>query len=252
VLPEPLLVPYSQAVEVDGQRVITHATHFDGGDEFVRLPPDFAARELLAIDPDVEDDVWAWSNAYGGPYSVGNFFHQPVTMAEQAQALRSAQQAAVFVLAELLDGDDVPEPYMTEAYRAEQERFGRPSAGEPGWGPQWEAFAWLKARLASRGPFIATEPEQLDVELNYGAWDDIVAVQLYNYVAQRPTWQRCDNAPWHGNRQPAWFTVQRTDRRKRDGYGPQDAGKRVRFCSRACAKSFTERERRRRLKEDTP
>ena len=77
-----------------------------------------------------------------------------------------------------------------------------------------------------------------------------VAVQLYNYVSQRPTWQRCDNAPWHGRAQTPWFTVQRTDRRKRaGGHGPQDAGKRVRFCSRSCAKAFTERERRRRLKE---
>lgn len=81
-------------------------------------------------------------------------------------------------------------------------------------------------------------------------WAEQVAAQLFNYVSQESGWQRCANDPAHPDGRGQWFTVQRTDRRKAGGYGPQDASRKARFCSRQCARAHTERERRRRRREE--
>lgn len=219
-----------------------------GGVTARALPPDFAARELLAVNPEDAEAVEAWTAEYGPPsrsafYAIWDAA-PPEGAEAQALALRRAQQAATYVLAEILDSDHAPEPYALDWPDA------IPEQATPG----FQAFLWSRNLLQPRAPFIATDPAQVDAQNKYGTWDEIAAVQLYNYVSQRPTWQHCDNAPWHGNVLhgrvlPPWFTVQRTDRRKRGGHGPQDAGKRVRFCTRECAKAYTERERRRRAKE---
>lgn len=214
------------------------------------LEPDFAVREVLTADADDGETVWRWLTDYGLPYL--DLEREPFETADvnadwairvQRRAMTRARQAATFVLGELLDVPDVPPTYTTPDAPADG-----PGAGDPG----WEASQWIGDRLRfGFAPTIVTTERQLRIRQTWRTWDEIVAVQLFNFVSARPTWQLCENAPWHGNALgpdvlPPWFTVQRTDRRKRGGHGPQDAGKRVRFCTRQCAKAFTERERRRR------
>lgn len=247
VLPEPYLDARSDVIEDEQGRRMQWKTEWSSFDPpLEKLPPDFALREVLEVDPDVEDDVWKWSNLYGAPAWLDPWprdGYPTSTMQDQARALRGAQQAAGYVLASSLDDPDAPEPYNTDDYLQHL-----PEGPHPWRSPRWEAFYWLKPRLAHWAPLVITSPEQEDVELNYAHWDEIVAAQLYNLASQRPTMQKCANAPWHRKQTP-WFTVQRTDSKRRTGHGSPHGAGHVRFCSRACAKAYTERERRRRLRE---
>lgn len=235
---------------------------------FKPLPADFASREVFAVDAGDPEQVAAWLGRYGPPDDAD----------DTAAALIGAQQAASFVLADLIGEDDAPEPFVTATYREHLESFRehirsrRADAETAGHQPDdfdrghahgqsqaysdvlagldaletpaHEAEQWIAARLHRWAPRLIVEP---DATPHLCGWDVAVAVQLFNYVSRRPPWQRCANDPAHPGGRGQWFTVQRTRRRARDGYGPNRSG--VRFCSDQCRKAFTERERRRRLRD---
>lgn len=223
-----------------------------------RWPPDFATRELLDVDARDPDQVTAFLTEWGDPASP--FDH--ARHVDAAGLLIDHAQRCALVIREVAiatQQDRAPRPsVLLAAMHAALTDLdtGQPVAvpADAGADPSVAAAAvgsllvepflahhlqWAYPRLAVVG--FEHEPEPL-------TWADAVAGQLFNYVSQRTPWQQCGNEPAHTGGRGRWFTVQRTDRRKPGGYGPRGADT-ARFCSRQCARAFTERQRRRRQRD---
>lgn len=224
----------------------------------VQLPPDFVLREVFDAEL-TTDGLAEFMTAYGMVAHTGS---------HQLDALPTAQAGGEHERAALVaPGDDVLRTELVglhlrnlRALAAHLTVFfdaGDAADFRPAWvshghqTPESAGMAWLWFDTLLNA---ALRPFHLYVDTGSGLLAreqptlyQACALQLYNYVAEHVPFARCANESCpHGERgEAAVFTRQRG----RSRYG-QHRTSGVRFCSKDCAKSQAERERRRRQRTE--